>query len=62
MTLIVAVEGSTDVPVVHKVVTLAGWAPAFEPIVTSGMDSLDWDLRGYNAAAKGSPWFVLLTV
>ena len=59
MSLIVAVEGSTDVPVVHKVVALAGWALAFEPIVTSGKDSLDRDLRGYNAAAKGSPWFVL---
>lgn len=59
MSLIVAVEGSTDVPVVHKVVKLAGWTLAFEPIVKAGKDSLDRDLRAYNDAAKGSPWLVL---
>jgi hypothetical protein len=59
MSLIVAVEGSTDVPVVRKVVELAGWTLAFEPIVERGKGPLDKDLAGYNAAAKGSPWFVL---
>jgi hypothetical protein len=59
MSLIVAVEGSTDTPAVHKVVTLAGWELAHEPISTGGKVRLDKDVPGYNAAAKGSPWFVL---
>jgi hypothetical protein len=59
MSLLVVIEGSTDAPAIHKVARLAGWELAGEPISTRGKDRLDKDLRGYNDAAKGSPWFVL---
>lgn len=59
MNLIVAVEGSTDAPVVRKVAALAGLELASPPIVKRGKGTLDKALRGYNAAATGSPWFVL---
>jgi hypothetical protein len=59
MSLIIAVEGTTDAPVVKKVAELAGWELASPPIVKRGKAPLDEALRGYNAAAAGSPWFVL---
>lgn len=59
MSLICAVEGETDVPVARKIVALAGWEQAPQPIVERGKEPLDRDLRGFNSAAKGSPWFVL---
>lgn len=59
MSLICAVEGETDVPVARKIVLLAGWEQAPRPIVGRGKDPLDRDLRAFNSAAKGSPWFVL---
>lgn len=59
MSLLVAVEGTTDVPVVCKVLELAGWAQPTAPLVQHGKVALDRNLQGFNAAAKGSPWFVL---
>jgi hypothetical protein len=59
MSLMVAVEGSTDAPVVAKVAALAGWELASPPLVKHGKGPLDKALRGYNAAAAHSPWFVL---
>lgn len=59
MSLLVVVEGSTDVPVVRKVAALAGWELSQQPIEARGKGQLDKDLPGYNAAAQGSPWFVL---
>lgn len=58
MSLIVVVEGSTDVPGVRKVAALAGWELGQSPIETRGKGQLDKDLPGHNAAAQGSPWFV----
>jgi len=59
MSLAIRVEGSTDVPVARKVLELAGWESPFAIIDMGGNVSMDNDLRGYNAAAKGSPWFIL---
>lgn len=59
MSLIVVVEGTTDMPVVRKVAALAGWELEPSTIPARGKGQLDKDLPGYNAAAQGSPWFVL---
>jgi hypothetical protein len=59
MSLILVVEGSTDMPVVHKVAALAGWEAPLRLEPTRGKGELDKALPGYNAAARGLPWFVL---
>lgn len=59
MSLCFVVEGTTDVPVVRKVLALAGWSPPFTDIPQGGKVALDRSLPGFNGAAKGSPWFVL---
>lgn len=59
MSLLVVVEGTTDVPVVRKVLELAGWKEPLVPIPQHGKAELDKKLRGFDGAAKGSPWFVL---
>jgi hypothetical protein len=59
MSLRIVVEGTTDVPVVHKIAALAGWNLTFASITTRGKGQLDKILPGYNRAARGLPWFVL---
>jgi hypothetical protein len=59
MSLVFVVEGTTDVPVVSKVLDLAGWKQPFTALVQHGKVELDRSLSGFNRAAKGSPWFVL---
>jgi hypothetical protein len=59
MSLVFVVEGTTDEPVVRKVLELAGWKQPFTSLVQHGKVELDRSLAGYNRAAKGSPWFVL---
>lgn len=54
----VAVEGSTDVPVVRRILLAAGLgAGKVHGLV--GKSGLDRQLRGYNSAARFAPWFVL---
>ncbi len=52
------VEGDTDLPVARKLVRDAGLDVALE-LDCAGKSQLDEHLSGYNAAAQGSPWFVL---
>jgi hypothetical protein len=60
MSLHVVVEGSTDEPVVKKILTLACWDPDSISIEnTSGKSNLDKKLVAYNEAARWSPRFVL---
>jgi hypothetical protein len=54
----VVVEGDTDIPVARKLVASARLTVAQE-IDCGGKDRLDRVLRGFNDAAKGSPWLVL---
>ena len=56
--MIVAVEGDTDLPFVRKLASDARIEISTE-IDCSGKSRLDADLRGFNSAAQGSPWFVL---
>ena len=58
MSLLVVVEGDTDLPVVRHLAEDAGFEIRAE-IDCGGKSRLDAELPGYNAAAKGSPWFVL---
>lgn len=58
MSLMVVVEGRTDEPVVRKLAGDAGLQVA-EVLPMRGKDKLDLRLDGFNAAANGSPWFVL---
>ncbi|MBI5498639.1 MAG: hypothetical protein HY907_00225 [Deltaproteobacteria bacterium] len=58
MTVLVAFEGDTDLPVVRKLARDAGLTVVRE-IDCGGKHRLDADLPGYNDAAQGSPWFVL---
>ncbi len=58
MSLIAVVEGDTDLPVVRKLAEDAGLDITSE-IDCAGKDYLDEHLDAYNAAAQGSPWFVL---
>lgn len=53
-----AVEGSVDEAVVLKIFKESGVAPGTS-YVCDGIDRLRKNLRGFNAAAKYSPWFVL---
>ena len=61
MSLRVAVEGDTDIPIVEKLAADAGMT-LLDVIDENGVDQLDLNVRGYNAAAKGSPWLVLRDV
>jgi hypothetical protein len=58
LSLIVVVEGDTDLPVVRKLAHDAGLSITAE-LDQAGKARLDDELTGYNAAAKGSPWLVL---
>lgn len=58
MSLLVAFEGDTDVPIVRKLAADAGFEIKAE-IDCRGKGPLMKRLSGYNAAAIGSPWFVL---
>lgn len=58
MSLLVVVEGDTDLPVIRALARDAGLEISAE-IDCSGKARLDQELRHYNAAAKGSPWLVL---
>ena len=58
MSLVIVVEGDTDLPVVRKLASDAG-LPISAEIDCQGKGKLDRDLPGYNSAARGSPWFVL---
>lgn len=54
----VAVEGSTDVPVVERLLRLSGLSlgPVY---TTNGKSRLDRSLHGYNNAARFSRWLVM---
>lgn len=54
----VATEGETDLTIAKAVLRLADLHPG-PVIVCRGKGNLDKGLVGYNAAAKGAPWFVL---
>jgi len=58
MTITVAFEGDTDLPVIRKLLDDAR-LPVGLPIDCGGKARLDAELAGYNGAAKGSPWLVL---
>lgn len=58
MSVMVVVEGKTDEPVVRKLAADVGLAVA-EVLPMRGKGNLDQRLDGFNAAANGSPWFVL---
>ncbi len=58
MSVQLVVEGDTDLPVARKLAASARLAVQLE-IDCGGKGRLDLDLRGYNDAAKGSPWLVL---
>lgn len=52
------VEGDTDVPFAEKILGAAG-LQTHTTIDSGGKPRLDKALPSYNAAARGSPWFVL---
>ncbi|XXY49790.1 hypothetical protein WME91_01375 [Sorangium sp. So ce269] len=54
----VAAEGETDLTIARAVLRLADLHPG-TVIACRGKGNLDKGLIGYNAAAKGAPWFVL---
>jgi hypothetical protein len=58
MSIMVAFEGDTDLPVIRRLLEDAG-LPLGLPIDCGGKARLDAELKGYNGAAQGSPWFVL---
>jgi hypothetical protein len=58
MTIMVAFEGDTDLPVIRRLLEDAN-LPLGHPLDCGGKARLDAELGGYNGAAKGSPWFVL---
>jgi hypothetical protein len=58
MSVVAAYEGDTDLPVVQKLLADAGLELAAS-IDCGGKDQLDSQLAAYDAAAQGSPWFVL---
>lgn len=58
MSLVVVVEGDTDIPVVSALAASTGWSVA-SWLDTAGKGRLDGCLREFNRAARGSPWFVL---
>ena len=58
MTLSIAVEGDTDLPVARLLAADAGLEVALA-LACGGKDRLDIELPGYVNAAKGAPWLVL---
>lgn len=58
MSLIVAYEGDTDLPVIRKLASNARLAIANE-IDCGGKGALDREFNSYNNAATGSPWLVV---
>ncbi len=58
MLVSVVVEGDTDLPFVRKLVGSVGLRIGLE-IDAAGKGNIGAEWAGYNAAAKGSPWFVL---
>ncbi len=58
MSLVVVVEGDTDIPVASALVASAGWGVA-SWLDMAGKSALDASLPGFNRAARGSPWLVL---
>lgn len=54
----VVVEGDTDVPVVQKIFALVG-LEITSVLDAAGKQNIDRQLRAWNSAARGSPWFVL---
>ena len=58
MNVSIAVEGDTDAPVAIKLAADAGFV-AESVYDSGGKGRLDAALRGYNLAAKWSPWLVL---
>lgn len=58
MSVLVVVEGDTDLPVARKLARDARLKVASE-IDCGGKDRLDLGLPAYSDAAKGSPWLVL---
>ena len=54
----VAVEGTTDQVVAHKLCEIAG-LEASDTYICGGKPNLDRRLPGYNAAAAHSAWFVM---
>lgn len=57
-TIAVVVEGDTDLPIVRKLVRDAGFR-IWPEIDCGGKGDIDKHLKGYNNAAKGSPWLVV---
>lgn len=58
MSVVLVVEGDTDLPVARHLAADAGLS-VFAEIDCGGKGRLDGELIGYNGAAQGSPWFVL---
>lgn len=58
MSLMVVVEGDTDLPVIRKLAADAGLDISAE-IDAAGKDQIDLCLASYNQAARGAPWLVL---
>jgi hypothetical protein len=58
MSLMVVVEGDTDIPVVRALAKDAGLEIA-SVLDMQGKSQIDRQLIGFNNAAKGSPWLVL---
>ena len=58
MSLMVVVEGDTDIPVVEKLAADAGLSVT-QVLDMGGKSQLDAHIQGYNQAAQGSPWLVL---
>jgi len=54
----IAAEGLSDVPVARKILTHAGLQPG-HTYVSHGKGNLDRRLRGYNSAARFTPWLVI---
>lgn len=58
MSLVVVVEGDTDIPVVSALAASTGWTVATW-LDMAGKDRLDECVRDFNRAARSNPWFVL---
>jgi hypothetical protein len=58
MSLVVVVEGDTDIPIVQALARDAGLEIG-KILDLAGKSQIDERLVGYNNAAKGSPWLVL---
>lgn len=58
MSLVIVVEGDTDLPVVRKLAADAK-LPIDLEIDAAGKGNIDRQISGWNDAALGGPWFVL---